>query len=149
MAIYVPDSTRRRRLIGIAGACLVVGLIAGGAIGRATSPGADDAVAEVQERGRETVTALQRLPIEYEQAVAGEGGEDAGTMTSALDRARATLDEAFAVLEVFGPASRAAADDALDALQESIDDGVPPSEFDAAIEAAIAVVRATFGLPSD
>ena len=149
MAIYVPDSTRRRRLIGIAGACLVVGLLAGGALGRATSPGADDAVAEVRERGRETVTALQRLPIEYEQAVAGEGGEDAATMTSAVDRARATLDEAFAVLEVFGPASRAAADDALDALQESIDDGVPPSEFDAAIEAAIAVVRATFGLTSD
>lgn len=149
MAIYVPDSTRRRRLIVIAGACLVVGLLAGGALGRATSPGADDAVAEVRERGRETVTALQRLPIEYEQAVAGEGGEDAATMTSAVDRARATLDEAFAVLEVFGPASRAAADDALDALQESIDDGVPPSEFDAAIEAAIAVVRATFGLTSD
>jgi len=149
LAIYVPDSTRRRRLIGIAGACLVVGLLVGGALGRATSPGADDAVAEVKERGRETVTALQRLPIEYEQAVAGEGGEDAATMTSAVDRARATLDDAFAVLEVFGPASRAAADDALDALQESIDEGVPPSEFDAAIEAAIAVVRATFGLTSD
>lgn len=149
MAIYVPDSTRRRRLVAVAGACLVVGLLVGGTVGRATSPGADDAVEEVRERGRETVTALQRLPIEYEQAVAGEGGEDAATMTSALDRARATLDEAFAVLDVFGPASRAAADAALDGVRQAVEDGVPPREFEAAIEAAISAVRATFGLSSD
>lgn len=147
MAIYIPDSTRRRRLVVIAGACLVVGLVVGGVLGRATSSGVDDSVKEVRARAEDAAIALERLPIEYEQALAASGGESTATITEALDRARATLDEAYTSIDVFGPGSRTATKTALDAVVGAVADKVPLAEFEAAIADAVAAVRATFGLP--
>jgi hypothetical protein len=146
LAIYVPDSTRRRRVIAIAGACLILGLAVGGVLGRATSSGVDDSVKQVHARAEDAATALERLPIEYEQAVAGSGGESTATITDALRRARATLDAAYGAIDIFGPASRAATDAALDAVTRAAADQVPLAEFEAVIAEAAAAVRATFGL---
>jgi hypothetical protein len=146
LAIYIADSTRRRRMVGIAVACLVVGFLAGGAVGRATSPDVDDSVREVRARAQDAATALQRLPIEYEQAAAGEGGESPDTIVSALGRARATVDAAFEEIDVFGPAARTAVYDAFDRVAQAIDDRVAPTEFERVIAAAVAAVEDTFGL---
>jgi hypothetical protein len=146
LAIYIPDSTRRRRMVGIAAVCLIVGFLAGGALGRATSSGVDDSVREVRALATDAATALQRLPIEYEQAVAGEGGESMDTIVGALGRARATLDAAFEEIDVFGPAARTAAYEAFDRVAQAIDDGVVPNEFERVIAAAVAAVQQTFGL---
>jgi flavin-binding protein dodecin len=146
LAIYVPDSTRRRRVIVIAGACLIVGLVVGGALGRATSSGVADSVSRVRAQAQDAVTAFERLPIEYEQALAGTGGESTATITEALGRARATLDAAYSEIDVFGPASRSATDAAVDAIARAVADKVPLAEFEAVIADAVAAVRATFGL---
>src|SRR5512134_3173655 len=86
MALYIPAGARRRRLVLFVVLALVVGLGLGDVGGRATSPGLADDVA----------TALLRIPIEYEQAVAGEGGESTETITGAIERARLQLDDAYA-----------------------------------------------------
>jgi hypothetical protein len=149
LAIYVSDSTRRARVLGLAAACLVVGLVAGLVLGRATADGVDDAVASVREHAQDAVTALQRLPIEYEQALAGEGGEDADTITGALDRARADLDRAYTVTDELVPQAHEEIDLWFDTLAENVRNEVSQQEFELAISAAIARIQATFGLPSD
>lgn len=149
MAIYVPDSTRRRRLLIIAGACLVVGLVVGAALGRATASGVDDSVARVRDHAEDAITALQRLPIEYEQALADEGGEDTATITGALQRARAELDQAYDEIEVFGPAARQVTGEHFDTLTDDVSRQVPNDAFETAIEDAVTTIRAAFGLSGE
>ena len=83
MAIYVPPSTRRRRLVLLVAVGLVVGLLVGYLVGRATARGLDDALADVRNEGEAAAIAFQRIPIEYEQASTGAGGESATTITEA------------------------------------------------------------------
>lgn len=147
MAIYVPDSTRRRRLVIIAAACLVVGLVVGLVLGRATASGVDDSVANVRDHAGDAITALQRLPIEYEQALAAEGGEDTATITGALERARNELDQAYEEIDLFGPAVRQVTDERFDALDEDVSNEVTQDEFERAIDDAVAAIQSTFALP--
>lgn len=149
MAIYISESTRRRRLLAIAGICLIAGVVVGGVIGRATTSGVEDSVHEVRALAEDAATALERLPIEYEQALAGEGGESTDTITEALGRARVTLAAAYDEIDVFGPASRSATDAALDEVARAIDDKVAPTTFEGLITAAVTAVHATFGLSPD
>lgn len=146
MAIYVPPSTRRRRLVVLAAAALVVGLLLGFGLGRATSSGVDDAVGDVREQAEGAAVALQRIPIEYSQASAGEGGESTATITEALGRARAQLDAAWADASWFGPGVRRPVDDALEVVGEAIADGASADDFQAAIDHAVEAVEAAFGI---
>jgi hypothetical protein len=109
----------------------------------------DDSVKQVRAQAQDAATALERLPIEYEQALTATGGESTATITEALARARSTLDDAYREIDVFGPATRTAADAALDAVAGAVADKVPLAEFEAAIADAVAAIRATFGLAGD
>jgi hypothetical protein len=146
VAIYVPPSTRRRRLVLLVVLGLAVGLAAGFGIGRATSSGVDDAVSAVQGKAADAATALQRLPIEYEQAVEGAGGESTGTVTEAIDRARSELDEAWGDASWFGPAAREPVDSAVDALDHFVAGHATSGEFSAAVDAAVAAIERAFGI---
>ena len=150
MALYVPAGARRRRVILALVGGVVVGLIVGYLVGRATSPDLADEVAEVQDLAVDATTALQRIPIEYEQAVAGEGGESTDTITGALDRASAQLDDAYAAAIWLpdggvraGPTRRSTELAALVAA------GADPSEFEAAVDALVAEIEATFAITAD
>src|SRR5881392_2161222 len=96
MALYVPAGARRKRLVLVGALALIAGLLVGFGVGRATSPGLEDEVTDVQNVAFDAVAALRRIPIEYEQAVVGEGGESTVTITEALDRAQTLLDDAYA-----------------------------------------------------
>jgi hypothetical protein len=146
MAIYVPPTTRRRRLVLLVGAGLVVGLLVGFGLGRATSSGVDDAVSGVRDRATEAGTTLERLPIEYEQAVADSGGESTRTITEAIDRARAQLDRAWRDASWFGPEVRKPVDAALDELDAAAAQRVPAARFGDAIDAAVTAVEGAFGI---
>jgi hypothetical protein len=146
MAIYVPPSTKRRRLVLLVAAGLVVGLVVGFALGRATSSGLDDALDAVRGDATDAAVGLQRLPIEYEQAIAGEGGESTRTIAEAIARARADLDEAWEGAEWFGPEARRPVDAALDELDAEVADRVAASEFEAAVDRAVDAVEAAFGI---
>ena len=149
MAIYVPAGLRRRRLIGLAIGMLVAGLALGFWVGRTTSPGVDDAVADVRSQAAEAATGLQRLPIEYEQAIASKGGESTRTITEAVTRARTTLDGAFADAPWFGPTGDDAAIRAVAAVDRAATGKVSAVEFGHAVDRAVSTIRSTFGLPGD
>ena len=146
MAIYVPPSTRRRRLVLLVAVGLVVGLVVGFALGRGTAEGIDDAVGAAQEQAEDAAVALQRIPIEYEQATAGEGGESTETITSAIASARDALHVAFDDASWFGPQPREEVDAELDRLDRAVEDGVAPADFEAAVDDAVRAIEAIFGI---
>jgi hypothetical protein len=146
MALYVPQSARRRRLVLTIAIGLVVGVLLGFLIGRATSENLDDAVASVESQAEDSATALERIPIEYEQAVAGEGGESTATIAGAVDRARGQLDQAYEAAIWFGADARSATDAAFDRLDQAVADQVPQAELEAEIDDAVQEIEVTFDL---
>jgi hypothetical protein len=148
MALYVPAGARRRRLVLIGFAGLVGGLVVGYVLGRSSAETVADRIASVRETAVAATTTLERLPIEYEQAVAGEGGESTDSVRTAIQSAETQVDDAFADATWTTPEDRTATDDAFTDLQEAVDDGVAPDVFTARIAAAADAVEQTFGLSS-
>ena len=149
MALYVPAGARRRRLIIGVVVGVVLGLVIGFVLGRASSPGLADDVAEVQALATDATTALQRTPIEYEQAVAGEGGESTDTITSALESAQRQLDDAYAEAIWLPDGASDVTDRAFDDLASLVEDDAPPAEFEQAVEDLVTQIDTTFGVSAE
>jgi len=146
MALYVPAGARRRRLVLIALAGLVIGGVVGFVGGRASAPGLEDEVAEVQELAVDAATSLQRIPIEYEQAVTGEGGESTETIISALQSAERQLDDAYSEAIWLTDAARSITAPAFDVLTEHVRDGDEPDDFEALIGTLVRQIEVVFNV---
>jgi hypothetical protein len=147
MAVYMSAGHRRRRTVIIVIAAVVLGLVVGFVLGRATSSGVDDAVADAKDKGASAVTALSRLPIEYEQKVGGTGGETARTLLDSVDAAEARLEDAFDAAPWLRPTQQRAARAAIASVRADVEDDVSPEEFQAGIDDASKVIASTFGIP--
>ena len=146
MALYVPAGARRKRLVLVGALALIAGLLVGFGVGRATSPGLEDEVADVQDVALDATAALRRIPIEYEQAVAGEGGESTEPIPEPSDRAEPLHDDAYAEAIWLPDDAHEATDPAFDELRQMVEDEAAPEAFDAAIEALVAQVATTFAV---
>ena len=149
MALYVPAGARRRRLVIGVIAGVILGLAIGFVVGRTSSPGLADDVAEVQALAIDATTALQRTPIEYEQAVAGAGGESTETITGALDRAQRQLDDAFAEAIWLPDDAPTATEQAFEDLAALVLDGASTAEFEQAVDDLVSQIDTTFGISAD
>jgi hypothetical protein len=76
MALYVPQSRRRRRMVLVAGATAVVGLVVGAAAGRLSAPTVEDRVQSVRNEARDTASGLQVISLHAEATTVGAGGTD-------------------------------------------------------------------------
>jgi len=76
MALYVPQSRRRRRLVVAATTTAVIGLVAGGAVGRLSAPGVADRVASVRAEAKDTASGLEVISLHAEATSVGAGGID-------------------------------------------------------------------------
>ena len=146
MALYVPAGARTRRLVLVGAAALVVGVVLGYVLGRASAPTFADQVADVQELATAAATALERLPIEYEQLLDGGGGESADTLIDALDSARSQLADAYAAAIWLADDAPSATEEAFDSLLVAVSDSVPAAVFADAIDQAVTRIKATFGI---
>lgn len=146
MALYVPAGARTRRLVLVGVAALVVGLLLGYLVGRASSPGLPDEVAAVQDLAADAATALERLPIEYEQLLAGEGGESTDTLIDAIERARTQLDIAYTAAIWLPDDSSAATDVTFDGLVVAVEDSIPADAFASGIAEAVGQIESAFGI---
>ena len=148
MALYVSAGTRRRRGLAIAGAALAVGLALGYVLGGAGSTSVSAEVEAVQARAGDATTALERLPIEYEQSLTGVGGESASSIVEALDRARAQLDVAYAGAIWLPAGASAATDAAFDDLTRGTTDAMPAAAFAEGVAALSEQIARIFVLPT-
>ncbi len=73
MAKYVPIARRRRNAAIVAVAALFVGIVLGWLVGKQSAPSTSEAVRDTQQQAEDIAVQLERLPIEYEQALTGEG----------------------------------------------------------------------------
>jgi len=89
MAVYMQGSRRRWVIVAVGVVALLVGIGIGYVIGNNTAKTSADVVAESRSKGEDAATALQRLPIEYEQAVSASG-ESSATITGATTPAART-----------------------------------------------------------
>jgi hypothetical protein len=95
VAIYVPRARRRRLLILIGMAALLVGAILGIAAGRSSAPTIEDRVKSVRSEARAIASQLRVVSIhEGEGAASLSGGGDAGAEL-ALQRTETNLRALF------------------------------------------------------
>ncbi|HKN40196.1 MAG TPA: hypothetical protein VJ456_13925 [Acidimicrobiia bacterium] len=93
MAIYVPRARRRRNLILVGVAGLVLGLVLGGVIGRSSAPTVEDRVRSVRSEAR-AVAAQLRVVSFHESAatpslaVNGDAGADLALRRTETDLRR-------------------------------------------------------------
>src|SRR5215211_5563939 len=113
MALYVPPSRRRRRLVLTSVACLAVGIVAGLLIGRATVTTTGERIAEVRTEADDLATRVQALTIEYDQAVTGQGDTVEAGVIDALDAIDRDASRALARAAWLGQDSRSAVERAL------------------------------------
>ena len=79
MAIYVPRAKRRRNLIAVTVAGVVVGAALGLAIGRGSAPTVEDRVSSVRRQARDTAAQLRVVSLHEESGAQSlAAGSDAG-----------------------------------------------------------------------
>jgi len=147
VALYVPAGRRRRNLVlGLAGA-LIVGLVIGVVVGRATAPTVDDRVSSVQDDARAVTGTLAATPIEYAKQLAGSSEfRRGGGVDQALLSARTDLQAALRDATWLGPSQRTVATDALDAVVAAERARVSETRYQEVVDTAAATISRTFGI---
>jgi hypothetical protein len=145
MAVYAGSGRRRRTTVAVALVALVVGLLVGVAIGRGTAESLDDQIAAGRDGGRELVTALRVLPLEYGQAYAGTS--ETGLIEDTVRRSAAQLPGALRDAPWLGPSQRDTATRAVRAVQAAAHSRVAPRQFETVVARSTATLQSVFGLP--
>jgi hypothetical protein len=146
MAVYAGPARRRRAGIAIAVGALILGLVIGIVIGRGTAPTLDDEIADGRAGGRDLVTALRVLPLEYEQA--STGSSETGLIEDTVRRAAARLPEALDGAPWLGPGQRRTATTAVQAVEAAARTSIPPKNFEGVVAHSTATLESVFGLPA-
>jgi hypothetical protein len=144
MAVYAGQAKRKRATYLIAAATLVAGLVLGILIGRATAPTIEDKVADGRAGGRELVTALQVLPLEYQQAQSGSEGT--ALIGDTVDRSVANLDGALDGAPWLGPAQRRLATQAVQSVKSAATQKVAAAQFKSTVDQASSQIAQVFGI---
>jgi hypothetical protein len=143
VALYIPAGRRRRRTAFFAVGALVLGLLIGAVVGRASAPTATEKIKAVQADARNTAAALRVIALHDEAgAVSAQGADDAG-IALVLKNTRSDLRDEFARAVWISPAARAELLQELDALEAQTDR--KSTQFGEAAEKLAANIEATFG----
>ena len=105
---------------------------------------------DAQQQAADIAVQLQRLPIEYQQAIDG-GGEDsiqAGVIAPLAD-IQASATNAFDAAPWIAPTARASAQDAIAEVRQAALDKVSADEFETAVNNAADAIRSAFGLEAN
>ncbi len=149
MVDYIPLSRRRRNAALVAVATLVVGLVAGVVVGRSTAITASEAAQEVRARGDTLGTRIEALTIEYDQAISGVGDTVQAGVLDALDLVETDMDKLIADSPWLGEDQQQALHDAISAVRTAGENEIDPDDFADIATNSAALIRATFGAPTD
>ena len=147
MAVYMQGSRRHRVTAIVGAATLLIGFGTGYLVGHGSSTSLSDVVSTARSKGEDAATAVQRLPIEYNQAVASSSGESSTTITQAIDEAASLLDDAYAAAPWLGPELRQPPLDAIEVLRQDVGSKAPVDAFAQHVTDAVAAIQNAFNLP--
>ncbi len=147
MALYIPASQRRRKLVVVAVVAALAGALLGLGLGRVTAPKAADQAAAAKDQAKRATGQLASLPLPYEKAKADPSSQAAfdASLASALTRTGEALDAAFADAPWIGEPVRTQLRARVAAVGESAKRADPPAGFTAAVDDAVAAIAAAFG----
>ena len=135
---------QRRRIVVAAVVALLIGLVGGWLLGRATATSVDDEINASRHRGGNVADALRTLPIEYEQLHAGTGGKSQLAFDEAVQSIVDQLTKAIQQAPWLGPTARAQAVHDVEAVQAAVAAKAAPDAFRAAVEKAATSVEDVF-----
>jgi hypothetical protein len=142
MALYVPAARRRRRVVVFTVVALVLGLLLGAFVGRATAPTIDDRLASVRKSAQQTAAGLRVIAIHDESNTVSNQSANSGA-DLVLKQTRSELHDEFDDAPWITLAQREALLKALDELEAQ-----PDRESDAFGKGADALatqIEETFG----
>ena len=147
MARYIPIARRRRNAALVAVAALFVGIVLGWLVGKQSAPSVSSAVHDAQQSAADIAVQLERLPIEYQQAIDG-GGEDSiqAGVIAPLDDIQASATNAFDDAPWISPSVRASVQDAIAEVRQAALGKVSTDEFETTVNDAADAIRSAFGL---
>jgi len=146
MALYIPQSRRRRNTLLIALGTLLVGLVVGFVVGRSSAITATEAAKDVHQRGETLATRVEALTIEYEQAVSGQGDTIQAGVLDALDGIDSDLDKLIADAPWLGSVQIDTLHGATAEVRTAATQQVSPDDFSATAASAAKTIRDTFGV---
>ncbi len=146
MTLYVSTARRQRKAIAWAVAVGLVAFAVGLLLGRQQIPSIGERVLSVQVSAADTATGIERLDIEYEQALANTGSDtvEAGVLAP-LDSLRAELQRTMDNAPWLVPAQRQALLDLMADLRAGAIEGITLDDFRMRALALGALVRSSFG----
>ncbi len=146
MAVYATPGRRRRTTVAIVAVALVIGLVIGAILGRATATSIDDQITKGRDGGRELVTALRVLPLEYRQALAGSS--ESKLIQDTVDRTVAQAGNALDDAPWLSGAQRRSTTSAVAQIRAAAQAKVAPKRFETVIARSTATIQSVFGLPA-
>ena len=138
MAIYRTQG--RRPLVVAAAACLVVGLVAGVALGRLTAPGTAESLGALRGQLSRVAASLEVTRVEYPKLLSGD--PDEGGAELAVTRASSQLDSAARELSLIDPAATDAARAAMTDLAQAVAARAPAAEVERGIDDVLGRIAA-------
>ena len=148
MAVYVPDAERRRRsrrkLAAVGLVAILVGFVLGELVGASRATTAAEQLHTAQGRAAQAIDALTRLPLEYDQALAGTQGESMDTMAGAVDDAAGLLHQAYESAPWIGQATITKLDGDVRAVADAARARVSPDAFAERVATGAAAIAEAF-----
>jgi hypothetical protein len=145
MAVYVPPSRRRRRLVLTGVVALVVGLVTGLLVGRSSVTTTSERVAEVRAEADDIATRVQALTIEYEQALAGSTDTLQAGVLDAIDGIDRDAGRTLRAAEWLTADSRTAVEGGLQQVRRAAESRVAAEAFADQAAATAGTIRDELG----
>jgi hypothetical protein len=145
MALYVSDRTRWRRMITAVVVAAVLAGTLGVLIGRQQVPSVAEQVQSVKRQAAEVATGVERLDIEYDQVLAGQGDSVKAGVIEPLAGLRARMQTTFDESPWITSARRAEVLDSFAAIEAAANGRVSTDEFTALLKATGLLIRQSFG----
>jgi len=145
VAIYVPRTRRRRNLILVGVAGIVVGLALGLVAGRSSAPTVEDRARSVRTEARAIASQLRVVSLHEEKAAASlNGGGDAGA-DLALSRTETNLRRLFRRAPWVGSKTAAELVTATEALRAAAPGQARTDAFATQVDSLADRIESTFG----
>ncbi len=144
MALYTSERTRWRRMVTAVGLSVAVSGTLGVLVGRQQVPSVAEQVRSVKSEAGEIATGVERLDIEYDQVLAGQGDSVKAGVIEPLGGLRVRMQAAFDRSPWITSARRAEVLDSFAAVEAAANRRVSTEAFTVLLKSTGSLIRESF-----